>query len=318
MKICRSFIRPDNQELCTCVALQPLILCKGTFPLKCEELKPLKVITEAWWTKSPSCSLPGGFLHSSPKNWHLQRCCCHLKAVLWRFLEFRHRMGYTYRAGKVQVQQKSSCFRELPSQCTCWLQGWEVTGSQVRAPKSRDEHPEWGHPRQAASATCLGSNDPQDLGGVRRGTQEEPPKDCKGTKEPAWAQHCQTRADHFSEAENPPGGDGQTLPSYRTFQNVILEWAGLNTFKPQQLRSLYMLETKSDPRQAPGARGIVGMTTETQTLCEPCVLLQLKTLLVFTRVPRKAALGRSWEVFIGTCTFQSSSARIRSLLEASR
>lgn len=58
-------------------------------------------------------------------------------------------MGYTYRAGKVQFQEKSSCFRELPSHCICWLQGWEMTGSQVRALKSTDEHPDRGHPRQA-------------------------------------------------------------------------------------------------------------------------------------------------------------------------
>lgn len=117
----------------------------------------------------------------------------------------------------------------------------------------------------------------------------------------------------ISEAEDPPGGDGQTT-SYKKFQNVILEQAGINT--PQQLvqqSSLYMLETQSDPRQPPGACGIAGMTTETQTLSEPCVLLQLKKLLFFPRVPRTATLGRSWEVLIGTCTFQSSSARIRSL-----
>lgn len=56
-----------------------------------------------------------------------------------------------------------------------------------------------------------------------------------------------------------------------------------------------MLETQSDPRQPPGACGTVGMITETKTLCEPCVLLQLKKLLVFPRVPRTATLGGSWE-----------------------
>lgn len=71
-----------------------------------------------------------------------------------------------------------------------------------------------------------------------------------------------------------------------------------------------MPETQSDPRQPPGACGIVGMTTETQTHSEPCALLQLKKLLVFPRVPRTATLGRSWEELIGICTFQSSSARI--------
>lgn len=30
-----------------------------------------------------------------------------------------------------------------------------------------------------------------------------------------------------------------------------------------------------------GVRGTVGMTTETQTLCEPCLLIQFKMLLVF-------------------------------------
>lgn len=95
-EICWLFIRPENQRLGTCAELHPLILCKGTFAftLKCEELSPLKVITEALGTKSPSCSLqepslPDGFLHSSPKIWPLLWHCCHLKAVLWRFLKFR-------------------------------------------------------------------------------------------------------------------------------------------------------------------------------------------------------------------------------------
>lgn len=123
----------------------------------------------------------------------------------------------------------------------------------------------------------------------------------------------------ISEAEYPQLVMDKPLPSYKKFQSVILEQVGLNTPQPLvQQSSLYMLETQSDPRQPPGACGIEGMTTETQTLCEPCVLLQLKKLLVFPRVPRTATLGRSWEVLTGTCTFQSSSARIRSLPEASR
>lgn len=60
------------------------------------------------------------------------------------------------------------------------------------------------------------------------------------------------------------------------------------------------------------------MTTETRTPGQPWVLLQLKKVLVFPSVPRTATLGKSWEVFVGTFTFQSSFARIRSLPEASR
>lgn len=236
--------------------------------------------------QSPSCnlhesSLPDGFLHSSLKKLVSTRA---LLSFEGRFVKFRWRMGYTYRAGKVQVQEKSSCFRELPSHCICWLQGWEMTGSQVRALKSTDEHPDGGHPRQAASATCLGSNDSQHLGGVWRGAQQEPPKDCKGTKEPAWAQHCQTQIDHFPEAEHPPGGeDGQTTSSR---QEISECYFGVGWVKYTSASGVTEQPVHTwDPNRSKAATrsGIVGMTTETQTLCEPCVLLQFKKLFGFSK-----------------------------------
>lgn len=74
------------------------------------------------------------------------------------------------------------------------------------------------------------------------------------------------------EAEHPPVVMDKPIPSCKEFQSVIVKQAGLN--KPQPLvqqSSLYMLETQPDARQPPGACVIEGMTTETQTLCEPAL-----------------------------------------------
>lgn len=194
------------------------------------------MITEALWTKSPSCSLqepslPDGFLHSSPENWPLLWCCCHLKAVLWRFLKFRCRMGCTYTPGKVQVQQQSSCFRELPSQCTRWLQGWEVTGShgQVRAPKSTDERlrsPKAGSKCHLSRFKWL----PTPGRSVNRnlGLQRNHRSSLTTAVRLRLITSVRLRIHHEVMMDKP-------LPSYKKFQNVILEEAGLHTLTPQQL-----------------------------------------------------------------------------------
>lgn len=145
-----------------------------------------------------------------PKNWSLLCCCCHLKAVLWRFLKFRCRMGYTYRDGKVRFNRRAAALGSChPSALAGSRAGrWQEAKSELQNQEMNTLTGVTQGRQQVPPVS--GSNDPQDLGGGWRGTQEEPPKDCRGTKEAAWAQHCHTQGDQWGWV--PTAGDGQTTP----------------------------------------------------------------------------------------------------------
>lgn len=187
----------------------------------------MKVITEALGTKSPSCSLqepslPDGFLHSSPKIWPLLWHCCHLKAVLWRFLKFRRGWDTPTDLGRFRFNSRAAALGSC--QPTCWLQGWEVTGShgQGRAPKSTDEHPEISQGRQQVPPVSvqMTPNTWEECGQELRKSLPQTAKEAKNHPDPSTVRFrlipsVRLRTHH--EVMDKP------LPSCKEFQTAILE-----------------------------------------------------------------------------------------------